>query len=134
MSDVAGGGCLCGAIRFDVDLPTKWVVHCHCNLCRRAHGAAFVTWVSVPEAQFRLHDPDKRFVTYKSSAEAERGFCSRCGTTFLFRSTRWPGEVHLTRANFTSPIDRAPQAHVFYDTHVDWFAVNDELKQKPSPG
>lgn len=129
----ADGGCLCGAVRFEVDFPTRWVAHCHCSMCRRAHGAAFVTWVSVPQAQFRLHDPEQRFTTYQSSAHASRGFCARCGTTFLFRSSRWPGEVHLTRANFRTPPDKAPQIHAYYDTHVEWFSVNDELRKKPAP-
>ena len=57
---------------------------------------------------------------YASSAEASRGFCSRCGSPMLFRSSRWPGELHLARALLTTPADREPQAHVFWDTHVAW--------------
>ena len=37
------GGCLCGDVRFTVDWPSKWIAHCHCSMCRRAHGAAYVT-------------------------------------------------------------------------------------------
>ena len=29
---------------------------------------------------------------------------------------------------------RAPQAHVFWDTHVDWVCIDDELPKKPAPG
>ena len=43
MSD-ASGKCLCGAVRFRMRFPSKWVAHCHCTMCRRAHGAAFVTF------------------------------------------------------------------------------------------
>jgi hypothetical protein len=50
MSDTAVGACLCGAVQFELQLPATWVAHCHCTMCRRAHGAAFVTWVSVPTA------------------------------------------------------------------------------------
>ena len=28
-------------------------------------------------------------------------------------------------------LDQAPAAHVFYDTHVAWLAVNDDLPKKP---
>ena len=38
------GGCLCGAVRFTAKLPSKWCAHCHCSLCRKAHGAGYVTW------------------------------------------------------------------------------------------
>jgi len=128
---VATGRCLCGAVSFAAHLPSRWVAHCHCSMCRRAHGAAFVTWVGVDEAGVSLGDPQGAFRRYASSAEGERGFCSRCGSSFWFRSSRWPGEVHLALANFDAPVDRTPQAHAFYDTHVGWFDVNDSLPKKP---
>lgn len=62
---------------------------------------------------------------YRSSDLGERGFCSRCGSTLLFRSGRWPGELHLTLANFLDPVDRAPQGHVFWVSHVDWVQLDE---------
>jgi hypothetical protein len=129
----AAGKCLCGAISFAIAFPYKWVAHCHCTLCQQAHGAAFVTWVSVDESQMTLRDAEGLLKWYASSADARRGFCARCGSTLFFRSSRWPGEWHLTRANFATPLDREPQVHAFYDAHVSWFAVNDDLPKKPSP-
>lgn len=129
----ASGKCLCGAIGFSIRFPSKWVAHCHCTLCRRAHGAAFVTWVSVEQSQAAIDDPQKRLQWYASSREAERGFCSRCGSSLFFRSSKWAGELHIARANFSDPLDREPQVHAFYDTHVDWFTVNDGLRKKPPP-
>lgn len=102
-------------------------------MCRRAHGAAFVTWVGVEASKATILDPEQRLAWYKSSAEAERGFCARCGSSLFFRSSKWPGELHLAVANFSDPMDRAPQAHVNYDTRVDWFSVNDDLRKKPAP-
>jgi hypothetical protein len=127
----ASGQCLCGAVSFTATLPSKWVAHCHCTMCRRAHGAAFVTWVGMDNGRVRIDDPQGRLQWYDSSPGAQRGFCARCGSTLFFRSERWPGELHIVRANFVDPVDRAPQAHVFYDTHVDWFTVNDGLPTKP---
>src|SRR5690606_34943450 len=46
----ASASCFCGAIRIDAELPSKWVAHCHCTMCRRAHGAAFVTWAGFDDA------------------------------------------------------------------------------------
>ena len=36
-------------------------------------------------------------------------------------------------ANFDGPVDRAPQAHAYWDTHVDWVTLVDELPKKPDP-
>ncbi|QSX40082.1 GFA family protein [Shewanella cyperi] len=127
------GKCLCGAVRFEMAFPSKWVAHCHCSLCQRAHGAAFVTWVGVEESQVSIEDPEGQLCWFASSAPASRGFCRRCGSSLFFRSSRWPGELHITRANFTGPLDREPQAHAFYDSHVDWFLVQDELPKMPQP-
>lgn len=124
------GSCLCGAIGFEVDLPSKWCAHCHCTMCRRAHGAAFVTWFGVESGHFRLTSGVDVLTRYASSPGATRSFCSRCGSSLFFESTRWPGEVHVVLANLDGELDRAPQAHVFWETHVAWAIPGDDLPRK----
>ena len=128
------GGCLCGDVRFTVDWPSLWVAHCHCSMCRRAHGAAFVTWFGMAEDRARIDDPAGSLRWYASSSDAERGFCTRCGSSLFFRSQRWPGELHITLANLEGSADQPPMAHVFWDTHVGWAAVDpaDGLPRKPA--
>ncbi len=127
------GRCLCGAVRFEILPPTKWCAHCHCSLCRRAHGAAFVTWFGVERTQFAMTSGEEQLVWFHSSPPARRGFCGRCGSTLFFESERWPDEIHIALAHMEGPIDRAPAAHVFYDTHVDWFEVSDDLRRLGGP-
>jgi hypothetical protein len=132
VNPVARGACLCGAVRFSAALPSKWVAHCHCTYCRRAHGAAFVTWAGFPTAQVTV-DADAQAPTwYASSPGARRGFCGRCGSPMFFESERWPGETHVARALFIDELDRAPSAHVFYETHVPWLVLDDALPKKSS--
>ncbi len=130
------GGCLCGDIGFRATLPSLWVAHCHCTQCRRAHGAAFVTWVGMAATGCTIDDSQHRLRWYASSPGAERGFCSRCGAMLFFRSERWAGELHIARAQIDSDIDRAPQSHEFWDTHVDWVRLDagDGLPRKSDPG
>jgi hypothetical protein len=120
----ASGRCLCGDVRFEARLPSRWVAHCHCTMCQRSGGSAFMTWVGLDEGQCRIDDALGRLRWFQSSDLAERGFCGRCGSSLFFRSGRWPGELHVTLANFNGPVDRAPQAHVFWDTHVDWVRLD----------
>lgn len=122
-----GGSCLCGAVQFQADLPSKWCAHCHCSMCRKAHGAGYVTWVGFDSGHFRLLSGDHHLEWYESSKGARRGFCRSCGSSLLFESSRWPGETHIALACIDDPIDRAPQAHAFYDSHVDWMPVDDAL-------
>ena len=133
--DQARGSCLCGDLRFTLGFPSKWVAHCHCSLCRRAHGAAFVTWVGMEATRCAIDDSHSRLQWYPSTPGAERGFCSRCGSTVFFQSSNWPGELHIALANLHEPADRAPQSHAYWDTHVDWVALdpNDGLQRNPNP-
>ena len=116
--------CLCGDISLEATLPSKWVAHCHCSLCRRAHGAAFVTWVGMESARCVIGDAKRQLRWYESTPGAERGFCGHCGTMMFFRSERWPGELHIALAHFTTPVDRMPQAHAYWEDHVPWADVD----------
>lgn len=76
------GGCLCGGLRYRLAaLPTD-VGHCHCRICQRSAGAAFVTWATVPRSELALTSGTPRWV--RSSAAARRGFCPDCGTPLFF--------------------------------------------------
>lgn len=132
--NAASGTCLCGAVSFSAALPTKWVAHCHCTRCRRAHGAAFVTWVGVAADQAVIDDACGTLRWFGHPPGGERGFCSRCGSPMFFRSGRWPGELHIARALFAMPVDREPQAHAYHDTHVPWVHLADDLPTMPDPG
>jgi hypothetical protein len=127
---IVRGSCLCGQVRFSARLPSKWVAHCHCTYCRRAHGAAFVTWAGFVSDRVAI-DPDGAQPSwYESSPGARRGFCAHCGSPMLFTSTRWPDEMHVARALIADALDREPSAHVFFNTHVPWIEVNDSLPKK----
>ena len=128
---IATAHCLCGDVTVQASLPSKWVAHCHCSLCRRAHGAAFVTWVGMEATHCGIEDAQGHLRWYRSSPGAERGFCSRCGSMLFFRSERWPGELHIALAHFTTPVDRAPQVHAYWQDHVEWANVdpNDGLRR-----
>jgi hypothetical protein len=128
------GSCLCGAIRFRAALPTKWVAHCHCTYCRRAHGAPLVTWAGFPAEAFALDAESQAPTWFESSPGARRAHCPRCGTPMFFESTRWPGEFHVARALIEGALDKEPSAHVFYETHVSWLDVQDDLPKKVSQG
>ena len=129
MSDikVVHGSCLCNEVRYSCTLPSKWCAHCHCTMCRKYHGAGYVTWVGFDNVHFQLEAGAEHLQWYRSSGPAERGFCKNCGSSLFFRSDRWEGEIHVTLASLNDPIDRQPQAQVFFEHRVDWMAVDEDL-------
>ena len=127
------GACLCGAVAFAARMPSKWVAHCHCTRCQRAHGAAFVTWVGMDASRVEIKDPAAALRWHAGTGGGERGFCGVCGSSMFFRGTRWPGELHVARALFIDPIDREPQGHAYYDTHVSWVTIDGDLPTQSDP-
>jgi hypothetical protein len=123
---IRSGSCYCGAVHYRISLPPLWVAHCHCSMCRRAQGAAFVTWVGASESTFALESGADVLVKYQSSPPAVRSFCGRCGTPLFFQSTRWPGEVHVTMATLDSADGIEPQAHVHWENSVSWVHLGDD--------
>jgi len=121
------GGCYCSAVRYAIRGPEKFVAHDHCSICRRIAGAAFVTWVGVLQGQFELLAGESSLATFGSSPEATRQFCSRCGSHLFFRSTRWPGEVHVTMASLDSTEGLAPKAPVYFSDRATWCVDGDGL-------
>jgi hypothetical protein len=116
----ARGSCHCGRVRFVARFPSRFCCHCHCASCRRAHGAAFVTWIGFPSDQVTLEAGAADLVAHVSSPGTRRSFCRCCGTKLFFESVRWPGETHVALACFDDPVDRAPSGHAFFDEHVPW--------------
>jgi hypothetical protein len=121
------GACLCGAVRFEVQLPTLFCAHCHCTLCQRSHGAGFVTWLGVRPAQLEMLQGDDRLVRHRSSEHGSRSFCGECGSSLFCDNTEHPDQVDIVLANLQGPIDRDPQMHIYYSDRADWLEVNDSL-------
>jgi len=121
------GSCFCGAIGFSIGLPTLFCGHCHCSMCRRSHGAAFVTWFAVPRSRFLLERGRDELVRFRSSDHGTRSFCRRCGSSLFCESSRHPEQVDVVLANMEAPIDRLPQAHIYFDDRAAWVTAEDRL-------
>ncbi len=133
MNATVGGGCACGAVRFEARLPPRFVAHCHCASCRRAHGAAFVTYAGFPTDAFAWTAGAERLVDWHTDTGATRSFCGTCGSTLVYRSPRWAGEVHLAVAHVDGDLGRAPGAHVYADRAPAWCPITDELPRYGGP-
>ncbi len=124
------GSCLCGKLCFSAQLPTLWVAHCHCTLCQKNAGAAFVTWAGFNEQDAQIDDSNKTLKWFSATENAFRGFCNACGSTLFFKSARWPGELHITVVNIHDSLHRLPEMHVNWDTHQEWLILGDDLPRK----
>lgn len=124
--DPIRGSCYCKAIRFELTPPTKFFAHCHCPNCRRAHSAAFASFVGIVNEQFRIADGEHSLVRFRTETDAIRSFCKHCGTTLFYEGPRWPGETHVSAACLDDVPDQPPKAHVYVDHKADWCQIPDD--------
>jgi len=75
------GHCLCGAVRVRMTPPVPHVEACHCTMCRRWGGGAYLSLRGVPDPEI---EGAEHIVRYASSDWAERGFCGTCGTHLFY--------------------------------------------------
>jgi hypothetical protein len=136
-SDPIRGRCLCGAVQFQLTPPTDFCAHCHCRSCRLAHGAAFVTWTSVPLDRFSFVAGEDGVRWHRSSEWIEWGFCGRCGSSMLYRADRGghPESPRLDRmyvavGSLIDALDREPANHVSYEERVAWLGFHDDLPKR----
>ena len=76
------GGCNCGAARYRISAPPLRVSHCHCAACRRASGAAAMSFAAFPADAVTWEGKEPR--AYQSSEFAYRRFCGKCGSQLEF--------------------------------------------------
>jgi hypothetical protein len=82
MTTTITGGCLCGAVRYEIqgDLAMQGV--CHCSHCQRQAGSAFSTIAGVPAGNLTVtKGAPKSYLDHGESGKAvERQFCGDCGS------------------------------------------------------
>ena len=89
MSQTWSGGCQCGAIRYRFTRKPSGAHICHCRMCQKAFGAFYAPLVGGPAETFEI--TRGAVSIFRSSDQAERGFCASCGTplTFAYTDGNW---------------------------------------------
>jgi hypothetical protein len=123
------GSCLCGSVRYEVHGSLGRVSHCHCSMCRKAHGAAFATYSRVESGDFVLVSGAGDIASYQSSPEVTRTFCKRCGSTLQFISTKRPGSFSLALGTLDDDPGVRASLHIFVGSKAPWFDITDDLPQ-----
>ncbi len=124
------GGCLCGAVRYRAEGAPLRVLHCHCQMCRKAGGAPFVTWAVFPRRAVRFVRGDPGL--YRSSPIAVRRYCRDCGSALTWEGDGSPDSIDLTVGSFDHP-DRlpAPVEHLWTEAQIPWLHLADDLPRHP---
>lgn len=120
------GGCLCGAVEYEITGSCSNMLNCHCSLCRKSHGSLFATFTSVSRDRLSFTCGNEHINSYAVSSHLARTWCDICGSTLPF----------LEGTNYSVPAgtlhDTCPAkivGHIFVGSKVSWYNITDDLKQ-----
>ena len=118
---VATARCACGAVRMELDYPAFWAWHDHSQASRRAHGAAYATYVGTWRKRYRITKGAKSIRRFADKAAGGvRSFCGACGTPLLYERDRAPKWVNIPRAIFETRTGREPRYHLHIEQTPEW--------------
>jgi hypothetical protein len=123
------GSCLCGSVRYEIAAPLDNAEHCHCSMCRKAHGAAFSTNSLVATEQLTVTSGADLISEYQSSPKRGKCFCSRCGSQLFIRRLDQPAFTVVTLGTVDGDPKVRPERHVFVASKAPWYEIADSLPQ-----
>jgi hypothetical protein len=123
------GGCLCGAVRYEVTGPLRDVVVCHCTMCRKAHGH-FGAYTAAPKQGLRLLEA-RGLKWYRSSDVARRGFCCECGGT-LFWEASGRDTVSIAAGTLDAPTGLRTALQIHVESAGDYYDIDARVPTRPA--
>ncbi|HVS13586.1 MAG TPA: GFA family protein [Thermoanaerobaculia bacterium] len=124
------GGCLCGAVAFELAGPPAGMRHCHCRRCRLARAAAHATNLFGAAESLRFLRGRELVEDYPLPGADRFGvaFCRDCGGHVARVVAGRPYAVVPAGAIDGDPGIR-PSAHIFVGSKAEWFPITDGLPQ-----
>ena len=124
------GGCLCGAVRYEIAGELRGIVNCHCSKCRRFHGS-IGAYTSMNFENLSLIE-QRGLKWFKSEMDetpnVHRGFCSECGAS-LFWHPRDQKYIAVAAGSLDEPIDLEVIGHVWTSQMSGYYKILDDLPQ-----
>jgi hypothetical protein len=116
-------------VKFQIESDLKTVVHCHCQFCSKAHGAAFVTILLMPASGLSVIQGEELIARHRiEKLDADRCFCKKCGTR-LFNHRPAANRVSVVVATLKLDQPLRPLAHFNTESKCTWFEILDDLPQ-----
>jgi hypothetical protein len=120
---IATGGCLCGAVRYEVLGQMRDVLLCHCGECRRWHGHVSASTAVRREDLVLVEQRGLRWIqSPQSDAGARRGFCRECGSSLFWDA---PGRetISIAAGTLDAPTGLRVGGHWYVSRAGDYYKV-----------
>jgi len=118
------GSCLCGAVSFVINGELRPPVACHCSQCRKMSGHLFAA-TQVDDAALKMTSGET-LTWFRSSENAERGFCNRCGSSLFWRMDG-EGRTSVACGALDEPTGLSGLKDIFTSDHGDYYEEQQQI-------
>ncbi len=134
----ASGGCLCGAVRYEIDGEPIFSGHCHCTDCQKATGTGHVSVMAFPASAVKVTGETRGYaVTAESGQPYTRNFCPTCGSLIFGEPAAMPGVMTVTAGTLDDTSLYQPQTVIYTRSRPAWDVIDSglpEFEGMPQPG
>ena len=121
------GSCVCGSIKYHVEPIEDKIFNCHCQFCRKAHGADYVTIALVDASTLKITDNINALKEHKNAIGGYRAFCSICGTRLMNYAPDKNIYCSVTLSTVDTEHKLKPVAHVNTESKAAWCSPYDGI-------
>ncbi len=114
------GGCLCGAVRYEITAPFVSAGYCHCTRCQRRTGTGSSANGRVPRAGFRLLQGEDQLRAFKPATGVPKLFCMTCGSALFSGEPFADQEVAVRLGGLDRDPGIRPQWRQYLDFAAPW--------------
>lgn len=115
------GRCVCGNVVIALVFPAFWAWHDHSPETRRAHGAAYATYVGAWKSRVRVLKGGAKLTRFKNAETGtSRSFCKQCGTPIFYERPHALKWINIPRALFLGRTGREPRYHIGLAEAAEW--------------
>ncbi len=116
------GSCLCHKITYIITGEIGEIIHCHCETCRKAHGAAFSSVASVKDDDFKVSG-EEWLSSFESSAGKQRYFCRQCGTQ-IYAKRDGTEHIILRLGSLDDDPSSHDGGHIWLEDKASWYDLD----------
>lgn len=120
------GGCLCGAVRFEVTEPLVTSGYCHCTRCQRRTGTAASPGARIAPGSLRVLSGKEHIKAYEPEDGFAKVFCSACGSALWSRSQEDPDVFSIRLGAFDADPGIRPTYRQFVAYAAPWEPIPDD--------
>jgi len=120
------GGCLCGAVRFEVTEPLVSAVYCHCTRCQRRTGSAAAASARIVPGSLRIVQGAELVRAYEPPDGFAKDFCGACGSALWARNPADPRHLAVRLGTFDGDPGIRPSARQFVAYAAPWEPIPDD--------